>query len=259
MAKTNNEPIFSVKLTVAELFVLAAMLGYNTVCGVSERPFADRKNQPEKTVGTVKSALEKKGFISYGFDGTLYVRKLLKVGISAVGNSDNIISICSNAENGKRQTIYVFKSDGHFVTLRKARLSETYTLNVRMADVSAEVPYIGKGCNNSCPCKFAFEIPLDEIRQAKKSSMDFSNVVMTETLNKYCSADVANSLAKAFDSAQPYLTIKLFCKSGSEYRTDFSGTYILSHNPFSIYINNEKLYVKAENIVNVCNKVLNAL
>lgn len=256
----NNAPLFSAELTAAELFVLAALLGYNTVFGVSDRPFTNRNKQPEKAVGAVKSGLEKKGFIRYGFDGTLYVKKLLKAGISAVGNSDNIMCICSNAENGKRQTIYVFKSGGYFATLKKARLNEAYTLEVGItSDVSAIVPYIGNYCDNSYSCNFEFEIPLDEVNRIKSRSEGFSNAELTEALNKYCSADVADSLAKALNLAHPYLIIKRFCKLGSEYRTAISAAYILARPPFEIYVNNEKIYAKAENIVEVCNKALNTL
>lgn len=259
MKKEDEKTLFSAELTATELFVLAAFLGYDAVVGVSGKPFGNRRKHPEKIIDSTKSALEKRGLIRYELDGTLNISKYLKKGISAICNAENIVTVCSNAENGKRQEKYIFKRGNWFVVLQKIGLSRLYSLCVGTDCEFFDVFGVNKAEKDSTVENCFFEIPFDEVKRARESSHGFENSSLTDVFEKYCKSNAAKQLSNALNSSGKYLILKLFDRCENEYKIDFSGIYILADTDFEIYLKNENLCVKSKNIVSVCNDILAAL
>ncbi len=259
MKKEDEKMLFSTELTAKELFVLAAFLGYDTVVGVSGIPFGNREMNPEKIIYSTRSALEKRGLIKYGLDGTLSIAKYLRKGISVICNAENIVTVCSNTECGNRQKKYIFKLGKWFVVLQKVGMSRMYSLCVGTDCEFFDVFGIDKFKKDNTVENCFFEIPFDEIKSAKKSSHGFEDTSLTDVFEKYCNSGAAKLLSNALNSSGEYVILKLFVRCENEYKISFSGIYILADINFEIYLKNSNLCVRSKNIVSVYDDILAAL
>lgn len=243
MIKDNHKTLYSIELTDDEIFVLSAFLGNTTVFGVHEKSFNNIKKNSKKAISSIKTKLETKGLIRYEIDGTLYIKKMLKVALMAISNPDGITIVSSNYENGKHQTKYMIKSNENIISVEKIGLSNVYLICVYDREGCIDLISITRNDVDGFECK----IPLDEVLKARDNSSKFSDNSLKDLFGQYCSNDIADMLSRAINTTGCYLILKVYDKNANEYRCDSSETYVISDRKISVCLDKKYLRVKSVN------------
>ena len=109
--------IFQIKLSARELFVVSALLGYESVFGIEDDAFllsgVEMKTQIRQTV----QQLERKKLIRYDLDGTLYIKPEFKKTIDCICCADTVGCFSSNLGTGKKVAVYVMEKNSDTVTV----------------------------------------------------------------------------------------------------------------------------------------------
>ena len=110
---------FQVKLTSAEVLVIAALLGYESLFGVEDDVFSDPSTDMKALVQHQVRKMERKKLIRYDLDGILYVVPGLRQAITCICNAENVGRFSTNLKSGKKAYVYVLKKDGMVAMLER--------------------------------------------------------------------------------------------------------------------------------------------
>ena len=111
------EEIFQIKLSSRDLLVLAALLGYESVFGVQDDSFLSDIPDMKRAIRQSVRRLERKKYIRYDLDGTLYIQSSVRQLIDCVAAPDAAGMFTTNLNGGKIASVYTLCRAGAVTTL----------------------------------------------------------------------------------------------------------------------------------------------
>ncbi len=114
---------FQVELSSAEISVLAALLGYESVFGIGEKPLAADADIKTLVVQNVRQ-LERKRLIQYDLGGALHIVPRLKAAIYCLCKADTLGLLSENLQSGRKSTIYIAVAENRVTTLKRLDTGE---------------------------------------------------------------------------------------------------------------------------------------
>ena len=126
--------IFQIKLSGRELFVLAALLGYESIFGIIDDALLTSGIELKSQIKQTVQQLERKKLIRYDLDGTLYIKPDLRRTIDCICCAETVGCFSTNIGTGKKIAVYVLEKDAYTVTVENAG-SGKYKVQIGRAHV----------------------------------------------------------------------------------------------------------------------------
>lgn len=111
--------IFQIKLSAKELFVVSALLGYESVFGIEDDSFLASGVEMKSQIKQAVQQLERKKLIRYDLDGTLYINPDFRRTIECICCAEAVGCFSSNLGTGKKVAVYVMEKNSHTVIVEK--------------------------------------------------------------------------------------------------------------------------------------------
>lgn len=206
MTVNDNRTLY--KLTTGEIYVLAGLLGYNTVYGTESNTLDGWRDDIDGNVSQAVTALTDSGYIEISFGGTLYIGSNLKTMIDCLCKPETITSAVISAGNCRSER-YIISAGGKSVTLERNKNGRAYRM------------LLSRDCN---------DFDVSHII-GKASDMNAKNEAVSQLQLPYECAETAKTLISRFreEDAKELLEKHLTHKDAEKVFGILSGnTYIIT-------------------------------
>ncbi len=173
MTVNDNRTLY--KLTTGEIYVLAGLLGYNTVYGTESDTLDGWGDDIDGNVSQAVMALTDSGYIEISFGGTLYIGSNLKTMIDCLCKPETITSAVISAGNCRSER-YIISAGGKSVTLERNKNGRAYRM------------LLSEDCNNFDGSHII----------GKASDMNAKNEAVSQVQLPYECAETAKTLISRF-------------------------------------------------------------
>ena len=222
------EEIFQVKLSSRDLLVLAALLGYESVFGVQDTAFLSDAPEMKRSIRQSVRRLERKKYICYDLDGTLYIQPALRQAISCAAQPDAVGLFTTNLNSGKLASVYTLCKEGAVATLLYAG-EKKYQLQLWKAipfDQLLPLPL----CRGEA-CTIRERMLYEEAAYVADQFASFQQDEALERLQKHLQDPAAlKTVSGILSGGCGYLRTQIRKRSGNLYRTVFQCLWTVAEN-----------------------------
>lgn len=242
---TVNDPQFY-KLTAGEIYVLAGLLGYNTVYGVESDTLDRWRDDINSNVSRTVSGLAENGYAELSFGGVLYVNGTIRKAIDCLCTPETIMSVVVSIGNCLFERYCICTKD-ESVTLERNRNSRVYCLRI-VENCDEAVRYILsctqkaidiKENSRDIPHLSKVQIPYDCMARAKALIFGFREDEARELLHGYLTQEDTEKVIKILGGNIGHLSVKAYSAENGICRCGYKGFFVTGAVNAEIAADNE--------------------
>lgn len=268
MKKVNDQR--SYKLTTGEIYVLAGLLGHNTVYGVESDTLDRWRDDIGGNVSSVVSELAASGYAELSFGGVLYIDSTLRKAIDCLCMPETMVSVAVSVGNCLSEK-YCICTGNVSVMLERNKNGRVYCL--RVTDNCAEaVRYIlsctqkmlnVQGHSRDIPHLSRVQIPYECAAKAKSLIAGFREEEARELLHGYLTQEDTEKVMEILGGNIGHLSVKAYSAENGICQCGYKGLFvtgavdaeITADNESNIHINE----ISSDEIENIVNKNISSV
>ena len=214
------EGCFQVKLSSAEIFVLSALLGYESALGIEDTTLVDEGAEIKKRVRQIVRKLERKKLIRYDLDGTLYILPELRKGVSCVCVAETAALFSTNLKSGKKAVFYVLCKEGTVTILERVG-EEKYQLCVGDGlSIDAIIP---KQIMTAKHIPLAEQMPFEAARYVRNQIESFDHEAAQGKIADHVKDhEMIETIAKILSGTCGFMSLRIDRRGKSLYKTVYN-------------------------------------
>jgi len=219
---------FQIDLSAEEIFVLAGLLGYETVFGIGEQQTFDFNGDLKRRIKSTVKTLERKKLIRYDLDGTLFIKSKLKLCIECICEAQTIGLFSTNIKTGKNATMYVLEKNNMISLVEKMKNGK---YRVLLGDDSFLSKIFPSAILNSKSGGIREKMLYEEAVCIQEQICSF-NETQANTLLRKCISSEENipCISEILSGGSKFLNVRIFRKDKRMYKTSFNSLIAISHN-----------------------------
>lgn len=208
---------FKIDLSLKEVFVLSALLGYECVVGVTDVHKNLSMEEIRKTARRIVKKFEKRKLIRYSLDGVLYINPDLRQIVELLCDAELVLLLSGNGKNGKSETSYYLFKEENTLLLKQNHATDLCEL---MFVSGVAVPELfAKVANRSN--KLDEKLLLEEAMQIKHKIMNFQIEQAEQMLGACVSEEAVHPLQKILSGTAMYISAQIYRKRDDIYRYEY--------------------------------------
>ena len=248
------ENFFHTELSSVEIFVLAGLLGYESVPGVTDSKSVLVSDNVKKTVRHTVRRLERKRIFRYELDGTLYIRTEIKKLIDCVCAADIMTLLTSNMRAGKKEVLYIFRNKDSISTIADAGNNKYRMTVYNKADISQIIPEKILNCINYEICESMLFEEAEIIKGSLTSfNTDHANQILDKVLQK---KNHSKLVSKILTGECTFISV-LVCKKHNLLYSRIYDTFIAMNDSTAVEVKADEFNVLSFDTVELSNLLKN--
>lgn len=242
---TVNDPQFY-KLTAGEIYVLAGLLGYNTVYGVESDTLDRWRDDIDGNVSKTVSGLAENGYAELSFGGVLFIDGTLRKAIDCLCMPETMVSVAVSIGNCLFERYCICTKD-ESVTLERNKNGRVYCLRI-VENCDAAVRYILsctqkaidiKESSRDIPHLSKVQIPYDCMARAKALIFGFREDEARELLHGYLTQEDTEKVIEILGGNVGHLSVKAYSTENGICRCRYKGLFVTGAFDAEITVDNE--------------------
>ena len=215
---------FQIKLSSKELFILSALLGYESVFGVEDEAFLSLGTEMKPAMRRTVQRLERKKLIRYDLDGVLYVLPELRRIIDCICDAETVGYFSTNLQSGKKTVVYILEKETDVAILERA---EKDKYMIYLSDTLMVNKFVPSEMVSSKPIEMAEMMLMEEAEYAQKQIESFDIEEAEKRIQKYTkNTESAKTIAKILSGNCGYMSVQIHRKSKHLYNAVSNGLFI---------------------------------
>lgn len=247
--------IFQIRLSARELFVLAALLGYESIFGIGDDALLTSGIELKSQIKQTVQQLERKKLIRYDLDGTLYIKPDLRRTIDCICCAETVGCFSTNMGSGKKTAIYVLEKDSYTVTVENAGSGKYRVHLTDSIDASKIIP---TKILNVQDCEMDEMLLLEEAQAAQTLIEAFNAEEAKLRIDKHTQDNGSSEIiSQVLSKKCGFMSFQIHRRTKELYKAVCNGLFVnVENRTISVSIdNNDVLHFKAVSANGVLNYI----